>query len=68
MLEKEYLRTHPDTEEVDNGPEETGVPPVFGAVDIPDVDESKVIEVLRKDLLGAAPVDGSGSLSLTMFD
>jgi hypothetical protein len=68
MLEKEYLRTHPDTEEVDNGPEETGVQPVFGAVDIPDVDESKVLEVLRKDLLGAAPVDGSGSLSLTMFD
>ncbi|KAL3487582.1 hypothetical protein BJX62DRAFT_213358 [Aspergillus germanicus] len=61
MLEKEYLRTHPDTEEVDNGPE-TDVQPVFGAVDIPDVDENKVLEVLRKDLLGAAPVDGSKSL------
>ncbi|KAJ0422914.1 hypothetical protein BJY00DRAFT_279083 [Aspergillus carlsbadensis] len=59
MLEKEYLRTHPDTEDVDNGSEETDAQPVFGAIDIPDVDESKVLEVLRKDLLGAAPVDGS---------
>ncbi|CEL06379.1 hypothetical protein ASPCAL07484 [Aspergillus calidoustus] len=62
MLEKEYLRTHPDTEEVDDGPEETDAQPVFGAVDIPNVDESKVLEVLRKDLLGAAPVDGSEDL------
>ncbi|KAL2845053.1 hypothetical protein BJY01DRAFT_214497 [Aspergillus pseudoustus] len=61
MLEKEYLRTHPDTEHADDGgSEDTDAQPVFGAVDIPDVDESKVLEVLRNDLLGAAPIAGSG--------
>ncbi|KAL3455119.1 hypothetical protein BJX64DRAFT_298058 [Aspergillus heterothallicus] len=62
MLEKEYLRTHPDTEELDEGTEDTDAQPVFGAVDIPDVGESKVLEVLQQDLFGAAPVAGSESL------
>ncbi|KAL2813910.1 hypothetical protein BJX63DRAFT_393559 [Aspergillus granulosus] len=59
MLEKEYLRTHPDTEDVEEESENTDAQPVFNTVDIPDVNEGKVLEVLRKDLLGAAPVAGS---------
>ncbi|KAL2862189.1 zinc finger HIT domain-containing protein [Aspergillus lucknowensis] len=56
MLEGEYLRTHQDTEaEGDEGSEYTDTQPLFGVVDIPDLDEGKVLEVLKKDLVGAAP-------------
>lgn len=56
ILEKEYLRTHQNTNtELDEeAAADTDAQPVFGtgAVDIPDVDEGKMLEVLQKDLLG----------------
>ncbi|KAL4780342.1 hypothetical protein BJX76DRAFT_338242 [Aspergillus varians] len=58
ILEKEYLRTHPNAEPEDEGPEDTDAQPLFGAVNIPDVDEGKILEVLTKDILGAAPGAG----------
>ncbi|RDW61758.1 uncharacterized protein DSM5745_10430 [Aspergillus mulundensis] len=60
ILEAEYLRTHPDenaTAQTGNVGDEEGSedtdPPLYGAgaVDIPDVDEGKMLEVLEKDLL-----------------
>jgi hypothetical protein len=61
ILEKEYLRTNPDTgaeADGEEGLEEAEAQPVFGgagagAVDakIADMDEGKVLEVLEKDLL-----------------
>jgi len=65
ILEKEYLRTHQNTStELEDGTsEDTDAQPVFGtgAVDIPDVDEGKMLEVLEKDLLsrGTAPAAGA---------
>lgn len=65
ILEKEYLRTHQNTStELEDGTsEDTEAQPVFGtgAVDIPDVDEGKMLEVLEKDLLsrGTAPAAGA---------
>ncbi|KAL3481271.1 hypothetical protein BJX99DRAFT_253927 [Aspergillus californicus] len=57
MLETEYLRTHPDPEPmVEEG---TDIQPPFAVMDIPDVDEGKVMEVLQKDLLAVAPAGTS---------
>ncbi|KAL4925670.1 uncharacterized protein BDV17DRAFT_283801 [Aspergillus undulatus] len=66
ILESTYLRTHPGGKSDSNtaggvgaegdgeGSEDqdTDSAPAFGEVDIPDVDEGKMMEVLKKDLLG----------------
>ncbi|PYH73019.1 uncharacterized protein BO88DRAFT_441505 [Aspergillus vadensis CBS 113365] len=50
ILEEEYLRTHQSPEESseDTGDADDTLPP--GAIDLQGVDESKVLEVLQKDL------------------
>ncbi|BCR99496.1 uncharacterized protein AKAW2_41179S [Aspergillus luchuensis] len=50
ILEDEYLRTHQSPEESseDTGDADDTLPP--GAIDLQGVDESKVLEVLQKDL------------------
>ncbi|GLA69553.1 hypothetical protein AtubIFM55763_009507 [Aspergillus tubingensis] len=50
ILEEEYLRTHQSPEESseDTGGADDTLPP--GAIDLQGVDESKVLEVLQKDL------------------
>ncbi|KAL2823311.1 HIT finger domain protein [Aspergillus cavernicola] len=59
ILEKDYLRTHQDTEPEVEEASNTDTGPPFSTVEIPDVDEEKVLEVLQKDLLGTAPAGTS---------
>ncbi|KAL4914868.1 hypothetical protein BDW62DRAFT_213157 [Aspergillus aurantiobrunneus] len=61
ILEEEYLRTHQNTEPEVGDSEDTDAQQVFGAVDIPDVDEGKMMEVLKKDLLSSGPTPVAGS-------
>ncbi|KAL6235249.1 hypothetical protein BDW75DRAFT_144572 [Aspergillus navahoensis] len=57
ILESEYLRTHPDEAAVGTAAEGSDDTEQAlygaGAVDIPDVDEGKMLEVLEKDLMGS---------------
>ncbi|KAL4808613.1 hypothetical protein BDV18DRAFT_88111 [Aspergillus unguis] len=58
ISEKEYLQTHQDSNPDEGGEDidaDSNAQPLFGEVDIPEVDEGKMLEVLEKDLLGAAP-------------
>ncbi|PTU23562.1 hypothetical protein P175DRAFT_0416591, partial [Aspergillus ochraceoroseus IBT 24754] len=52
MLEQEYLHTHnnPESEMEDATRPDAGSRPLSSTVDIGDVDEGKVLEVLKKDL------------------
>lgn len=55
ILENEYLQSHQDPaqDQVEEADAEQVTQPAFGAMDVPDVDEGKMLEVLRKDLLTA---------------
>ncbi|KAE8356796.1 hypothetical protein BDV28DRAFT_65634 [Aspergillus coremiiformis] len=58
LLEKDYLRTQPQGDPESGETSETDNEPAPGSVDISNLDEKRVLEVLKKDLFEPASATG----------